>query len=496
MTKKLWIISALMLTSLWVFAQDEAELVENTIQKSTIKGHIYFLASDELAGRETGTHGIDVAAKYIATTFQRYGVSPVKGATDGYFQEVPLVKNVAPNAYALQLGEEAVNAENLLRIEGSGVDLQSDYIFLNYGTEEDFDNKKTEGKIAVVIAGHKDNQDYRFVYQASAKKSTLAKESGALGIIELHTDKPDNWKTFKSFMGRGSSIGFKSEHDIESSFFKIWVNDSEKQWLNKLDARKKSDLKVTIGQAMQLPMPSKNVVGMVEGTDPELKNEFIIYSAHYDHLGIGKPNAEGDSIYNGARDNAVGVVTVMSAAESIAKNPTKRSALFILFTAEEKGLLGSKYYVENPLLPLDQMVYCFNSDNGGYNDTTLATIIGLERTTAGKHIKEAAETFGLKAIDDPAGEQGLFDRSDNVNFAKKGIPAPTFSLGFTAFDAEIGKYYHQQSDNPESLDYDYMKKFFRAFVLSARLIANDEETPFWTEGDKYYEAGKSLYSNK
>lgn len=492
MKKKTWIIGVLMLTSFWVAAQDEAKLVENTIIKSTIKGHIYFLASDELAGRETGTPGIDVAAKYLATTFIRYGVSPVKGATEGYFQKVPLVKNVAPNAYALQVGEDAVNAENLMRLEGSGVNLESDYIFLNYGTEEDFDNREIEGKIAVVLAGQKDNQDYRFVYQSSAKKSSLAKKAGALGIIELHTEKPNNWKTFQVFLSRGSSIGFASE-EKEDNFFKLWVNDGDKQWLDKLDTRKQPELEVTIGQAMQLPIPSKNVVGMVEGTDPELKDEFIIYSAHYDHLGIGQANAAGDSIYNGARDNAVGVVTVMSAAESIAKNPTKRSALFILFTAEEKGLLGSKYYVENPLLPLDQMVYCFNSDNGGYNDTSLATIIGLERTTAGKHIKEAVESFGLKAIDDPAGEQGLFDRSDNVNFAKKGIPAPTFSLGFTAFDAEIGKYYHQQSDNPESIDYDYMEQFFRAFVLSARLIANDKETPFWTEGDKYYEAGVLLY---
>lgn len=492
MTKKLWIISALMLTSLWVVAQDQAELVTNTIKKSTIKGHIYFLASDELAGRETGTPGIDVAARYISTTFQRYGVSPVEGATEGYFQEVPLVKNVAPEAYALQVGSEAVNSEDLLRMEGSGIELTSDFVFLNYGTEEDFDNKKINGKIAVVLAGQKDNQDYRFVYQASAKKSSLAKEAGAVGIVELHADNPDNWNTFKGFMGRGSSIGFKSE-DKEDSFFKLWVNDPDKSWVKRVNLKMKQEMEVTIGEAMQLPMPSKNVVGMVEGTDPELKDEFIIYSAHYDHLGIGKPNAAGDSIYNGARDNAVGVVTVMSAAESIAKNPTKRSALFILFTAEEKGLLGSKYYVENPLLPLDQMVYCFNSDNGGYNDTSLTTIIGLERTTAGKHIKKASETFGLKAIDDPAGEQGLFDRSDNVNFAKKGIPAPTFSLGFTAFDAEIGKYYHQQSDNPESIDYDYMEQFFRAFVLSARLIANDEETPFWIEGDKYYEAGKALY---
>ena len=108
----------------------------------------------------------------------------------------------------------------------------------------------------------------------------------------------------------------------------------------------------------------------------------------------------------------------------------------------------------------------------------------------------AAKEFDLTAIDDPAPEQGLFDRSDNVNFAKKGIPAPTYSMGFTAFDDEIMKYYHQTSDNPGNMDYDYLVKFFKSYVLSSRLIANDPKTPFWTEGDKYYDAGVKLYEKK
>ena len=241
-------------------------------------------------------------------------------------------------------------------------------------------------------------------------------------------------------------------------------------------------------------MISKNVIGVVQGTDPDLKNEYIIYSAHYDHVGIGTPDESGDKIYNGARDNAVGTTTVLAMAQNMAKYPTKRSALFILFTGEEKGLLGSSYYVENPVLPLNQMVYCFNSDNGGYNDTSLATIIGLTRTTAAQNIKDAAATFGLTAIDDPAPEQGLFDRSDNVSFAAKGIPAPTFSLGFHSFDGDVTKYYHQPGDHADNIDYDYLEKFFRAYVLAGRNIANDPETPFWTAGDKYEEAGKKLYN--
>ena len=492
--KKFYFAVLLLLPSLSVFSQSDQELVETAIHKNIIKGHIYFLASDELKGRETGSPGIDIAARYLATTFQRYGVAAVPGAAEGFFQNVPLVKTFSPEVYALKIGDDIVAPDNLLRPEGSAVEREAEMIFVGYGTAADFDNQKISGKIAVALAGTASAQDFRTVFTESRTKSQLAKASGALGLVELHAENLQNWNQFKRYMG-GTTIGFASEEEKESNgFFKLWVHDLANTWKDKIESKKKYKAKATISSAMELAMPSKNVVGMVEGTDPILKNEFIIYSAHYDHLGIGQPNAEGDSIYNGARDNAVGVVTVMSAAESIAKNPTKRSALFILFTAEEKGLLGSRYYVENPLIPLNQMVYCFNSDNGGYNDTSLTTIIGLERTTAAKHIKIASEAFGLKAIDDPAGEQGLFDRSDNVNFAKKGIPAPTFSLGFTAFDAEIGKYYHQQSDNPDTLDYDYMEKFFRAFVLSARLIANDPETPFWTEGDKYYQAGQQLYN--
>jgi Zn-dependent M28 family amino/carboxypeptidase len=238
---------------------------------------------------------------------------------------------------------------------------------------------------------------------------------------------------------------------------------------------------------------TQNVVGVLEGTDPKLKEEYIMYSAHYDHVGIGKPDAVGDSIYNGARDNAIGTTAVLSMAKNIGKYPTKRSAVFIFFTGEEKGLLGSQYYVDHPILPLKKIVYGFNTDGGGYNNTKLATVIGLSRTTAKKHIVKGAATFGLEAIDDPAPEQGLFDRSDNVSFASKGVPAPTYSTGFDAFDDEINKYYHQAGDEADSLDYDYLLKFYQGYVLSGRLIANDPETPFWVKGDKYEAAANVLY---
>ena len=212
-------------------------------------------------------------------------------------------------------------------------------------------------------------------------------------------------------------------------------------------------------------------------------------------LELDKADANGDSIYNGSRDNAVGTVTVLTAAQNLAKKPTKRSGLFVLFTGEEKGLLGSKSFVDNSPVDLSDIVYCFNSDNGGYNDTSKATIIGLTRTTAEEMIVEACQAFGLEAIEDPAPEQGLFDRSDNVRFAAKGIPAPTFSMGFTAFDDEITKYYHQAGDNPNTLDYAYLEKFFKSYVYACRMIGNAKKTPFWNKGDKYYDSGVELYKN-
>ncbi|MDY7394357.1 M28 family peptidase [Aureibaculum sp. 2210JD6-5] len=471
-------------------AQTDKEKVNETISKNDIEGHIYFLASDELKGRETGTPEIDIAASYLANSFRRYGVKPANNGS--YYQTVELQKTTAAKELSVKLND--MSSPNILPLQGGNIDYSGTAAYLNYGTEEDFKNKDVKGKIVVVKAGTKENEDARSAFRSGRAKTKLAEENGAIGLIELSTLDNQMWDRLSHNFG-SDKLGLAGSND-EKELLHIWLQDIDGSIEKAISSTKNIPIELNISGVEKKTVPSKNVVGMVEGTDPKLKDEFIIYSAHYDHIGIGETNAENDSIYNGARDNAVGTVTVLSAAENIAKYPTKRSALFILFTGEEKGLLGSKWYVEHPVIPLEQMVYCFNSDNGGYNDTSIATIIGLNRTTAGDHIKNAATEFGLKAIDDPAGEQGLFDRSDNVNFAAKGIPAPTYSLGFTAFDAEIGKYYHQTADNPDNLDYDYLEKFFKSYVMACRLIANDSKTPFWIEGDKYYNAGKSLYNMK
>lgn len=473
------------------FAQSEADLVKSTVFKSDIESHIYFLASDELKGRQTGSDELDIAAAYIANNFRKYGVKP--GGTDGtYYQNVPLEKVSAPEKIHLEMND--IKGDKFLGISIRNIDFNGEALYLGYGTKEDFEKTDVTNKIVLVKAGTSESQNMRSKYRAGQEKREMAKKSGAIALIEFADVDESMWNRYAHYFNE-EKTGLKSQ-EKEEKFIHLWMADKEMATVNSIDSTKPLKVSLEIAGIKNIEFSSRNVVGYLEGTDEELKDEFIIYSAHYDHVGIGKPNAANDSIYNGARDNAVGTVTVLSVAENLAKYPAKRSSLFILFTGEEKGLLGSTYYADNPVIPLNKVVYCFNSDNGGYNDTSKVTIFGLNRTTVAHHIIEGAKEFGLTAIDDPAPEQNLFDRSDNVNFAKKGVPAPTYSMGFTSFNEEITKTYHQVTDNPETVDYEYLEKFFRSYVLTSRLIANDPETPFWTEGDKYYDAGVELYKEK
>ncbi len=473
-------------------SQNDTHVVEATVNQDDIKAHIYFLSDDLLKGRETGTSENKIAASYLANTLRSYGVRP-NPKTGTFYQTVPLEKTT-PSALSLSLSGTKVS--NVVAFSFRPISYQQDAVYLGHGLEEDYQGADVSGKLVVVQGGSDGNSDPRSAFGLRAKKAELAKNAGALGLIEMMAFDAQIWSYLDHNFNAPSLTLANGGEEISEEFAHIWAQAPSNVSIGQLASNELIPVTLQMDSAKIEVIKSQNVIGVVEGTDPKLKNEYIIYSAHYDHVGIGAPDATGDSIYNGARDNAVGAVTVLSMAENLAKHPTKRSALFILFTAEEKGLLGSEYYIENPVLPLEQMVYCFNSDNGGYNDTSLATIIGLERTTAAQYIKDAASAFGLRAIEDPSPEQGLFDRSDNVHFAKKGIPAPTFSLGFSAFDEEINKYYHQPGDHANSIDYDYLLKFFRAYVLAGRKIANAKETPFWMEGDTYEPNGLQLYGKK
>lgn len=339
--KRRFFLLSIIYTAVWMVSclqaqQVSKDQIESEVTRSDLELNVHFLSSDELKGRATGTPGLDIAAKYIATWFQAYDIETVPGF-DSYFQSIDVL-----------------------------------------------------------------------------------------------------------------------------------LRDST-------------------------TVPSQNVIGLIEGTDPELKEEYLLLSAHYDHVGVRSASTETDSIYNGARDNAVGVATVMAAGKYFADHPPKRSVLLAAWTAEELGLIGSQWFAENPPLPLKQIIFNLNIDGTGYNDTTKVTVVGLERTEAEPFFVSASETFGLEAIPSPVPELNLFNRSDNVHFARRGIPAPTFSLGFTAFNEELSYYYHQPTDESDTINFDYVTDYVRAYILSAQNIANAGEAPFWQPGDEYEEAGRELY---
>ncbi len=484
---KLLLQLTILLCISWTYAQSDAEKTEETVDKDKIEGHIYFLADDLLKGRATGTPELKISAAYLANTLRSYGIRP-NPKTGDYYQKVELFRSFLEEDINLSLN--GITFPEVVAFDINAIASEEGALYLDYGLESDYKGKNAQDKLVIVKAGTPDAQELRPALRSRAKKRELAIENGAKGLIEIGAFDEAIWPLFKHAFEERVSLSKGEEEPLP---LYIWAQTSKEE-LAKLG---REPLKVTVKSngIQQETIQSQNVIGVLEGTDPKLKDEYIIYSAHYDHIGIGQPNAEGDSIYNGARDNAIGTTAVLTMAENLAKFPTKRSALFILFTGEEMGLLGSQYYVQNPVIPLDQMVYCFNTDGGGYNNTSLATIAGLNRTTAKDKMIDGAKTFGLKAldIDEVAPEEGLFDRSDNVSFAKVGIPAPTYSTGFDAFDDEINKYYHQAADEADSLDYDYLVKFYQGYVLSGRSIANDPERPFWIKGDKYEPAGNALY---
>lgn len=468
-----------------VFSQKEE--IEKNFKEKEAKDDFTYLASDELMGRDPIRPEIEKAYTYIAEQLEKSGTMPVTGG-NGYYQDIPFRISSPPAKGIIIVGDSTYSqGQNLLVLDGNSISGNYELIDVGFGLVADFEGKNLNGKIAVSNVGAPDRISPSDLFALGREKSARAKAAGAIALIERFNIPSVPWQLISNFLNK-TQLGIDEGENSELPY--IWIKDLK----NHISTNTRASLEIE-GKS-NTHVTGKNVIAWIEGTDPKLKKEFIMLSAHYDHVGVGRPDVNGDSIYNGARDNAVGTVAVLNAARYFSKNPPKRSVVLALWTAEEKGLLGSRYFAENPLIPLKSIVYNLNIDNGGYNDTSVITVIGLGRTTADDHLAKASEEFGLKAISDPSPEQGLYDRSDNVNFARKGIPAPTFSLGFRAFDDEINKYYHKPGDHVENFDLNYAMLYWKSYILSAELIANDPKKPLWIAGDKYEEAGKALYGDR
>jgi hypothetical protein len=471
------------------------KLPEYTISRAEVEEQTRFLASDQLQGRRTGEPGNQKAAEYIAQQYQKLGLKPVPGQPD-FFQRINLEKVKAATSATLALGKDTLKlGKELVVMAGGPVAISGEVVYVGYGltdAEDGYKGRDVKGRIVVAQGGSPDAKSPREIFGASNRKRQLAAEKGATALIELYSESIP-WGFVNQYFNREQVTVVTPVGNTNLAH--LWVNNANNQYRQLKEAGTSVQLQ-TSGRP-QTSVVSSNVAGIIEGSDPKLKDEYVLLTAHFDHIGAGKqagtPYQPSDSIFNGARDNAVGITALLTAAKALALQHPKRSVMVLALTGEEVGLLGSRYYAENPLVPLKQTVFDLNSDGAGYNDTTIVSVIGLERTGAKAEIEAGAKAFGLSVFAEPAPEQGLFDRSDNVSFAAKGVPAPTFSAGFKTFDEAIGKYYHQAIDNPETLDFNYIRRFCQAFAHTARLIANRPTRPQWSTGDKYEAAGKALY---
>ena len=491
MVGQLRMIMVLTIFSAGVYAQ---KVVVNTnvndvITRNEIESHLSFLAADEMRGRNAGSPELAIAANYIRTFFKMNDLKPAPG-TDNYFQSVEQLKNLPPLKAEVQIGvDQFTFKDNLIVLEGDTLQWHGELIFVGYGSDEELNKIETKGKMVLALAGAKDADNVNKILTASKEKYKRLRELGAAGLVEILAMPQAPWPALVNYLSQ-PVWGIRREGP---NLPHVWVKPGDIKAL-KFQQGEKVRGGILITGKKSIFIPGKNVAGLIEGTDPKLKEEYIIITAHYDHIGVQQSGENQDSIFNGARDNAIGTVALLQTAKYLGKNPPKRSVLVVALTSEEKGLIGSQWYTEHPLVPLNKHILNINCDGVGFNDKSIITSISWGRTNTDDIVNKAAKTFGLNIGGDPDPTENFYERSDQVSFARKGIPAIKLQPGLARMDDEIRKYYHRQADEVSSLDFNYLTKFYKTFVYAVQLLANEKKRFSWKAGDKFEDASKKLYS--
>ncbi|MFT4033407.1 MAG: M28 family peptidase [Siphonobacter sp.] len=494
-------------------AQNPTRYAE-TIKAEDLKKHLTYLASDELEGRGTGTPGQRKAAEYITNHFKSLGLKGI-GPNGSYLQPVELVELGWGEVYVKTASGKKEFLQDFY-ITGSGNIAQEttlDLVLVGYGIDDekysDLKGLDLTGKAVVLLPGEPKNTDGTYVIsgttEASAwsknpegmrKKLALLKEKGARCVITIpsvpdeQTDKI--YGRMRAYAPRNNRLTFKDEQRPGSTLMTIQIKQAlaheimglnEEQLSGLLAGQMKpGDLHNTItlkAEEKQTPIETSNVVGFLEGTDK--KNEVLIITAHYDHIGIS-PDGQ---INNGANDDGSGTVSVMELAEAFAKakkdgKGPRRSILFMTVTGEEKGLLGSQYYVNHPLLPLENTVADLNIDMVGRIDKAhegkpdYIYIIGSDKLSSELHAinEEANQKYTKLDLDytfnDPNDVNRFYYRSDHYNFAAKKIPIIFYFNG-------VHDDYHRPTDDVEKIQFDKAEKTDRLVFYTAWELANREK---------------------
>jgi Zn-dependent M28 family amino/carboxypeptidase len=510
------------------------------ISGERLRAHVKFLASDLLEGRGVGSRGGELATEYIAAQFALAGAKPA-GDNWTYYQKVPLV-GVEPQSDAqlsVQAKDKTLSFQWLSDFVGSNYrqrpvdEFDAEAVFVGHGIVapefqwDDFKGADVKGKILVLFTNEPASTDPKFFggraltyYGRWTYKYEQALRVGALGAIIIHTSPTAGygWDVVRNSWGREDCFVRLQPGQPELAFAG-WVTQAAGEKLlgmagltveELLKASESRGFKpIPLGLRIRGRIQSKireintaNVAAIVPGSDPALAPEAVIFSAHWDHLGIGTP-VNGDAIYNGAVDNATGCALLIEMARlwaSLEQKP-KRSALFLAVTGEESGLLGSEYYAAHPIIPPGKTAVALNFDAFfPFGRTQDVVVSGAERTTFWPQVQEAARRMKLVIDPDPRPEQGSYYRSDHFSFARVGIPAFTVDegdryvgkpagYGEKMFEEFNAKHYHQPSDEyHDDWDFSGMEQIGRFAFLLGQSAANLERLPTWNVGDEFLAA--------
>ena len=512
------------------------------IDPEKIRAHVKFLAGDLLEGRGTGQRGGDIAAEYIATQFELADLQPA-GENGTYFQDVPMVgvKTLADTSFKLvPANGEAIALKNLddfvtnNESQAETADIDAPIVFVGYGIIapeyrwDDYKGVELKGKVALLFVNEPNSDDAKFFkgkaltyYGRWTYKFEETARLGAVATLIIHrTDLASyGWQVVRNSMGTerehlrrdatpklqaaswiqvdvAKKIAAMSGQDIDKMFQQAQSRDFKPIELPvRLQAHVVSELR---------PFVSKNVIVKVPGADPKRKDEAVLYSAHYDHLGMD-PNLPGDKIYNGAIDNATGCAILLELARAWARTKPvpPRSIFFAAVTAEEQGLLGSEYLGKHSPIPPSKISLDLNYDAlAPIGDPEEVEVSGVERTTFYPVVEATAKEFGLAIRPDAHPEAGHYYRSDHFSLARVGVPS--FSIGeglkYKGHDAAWGDaqakdyvdhHYHQPSDEyrPE-MDFAGLAKMARfGFALGSKAASQPALTG-WQPGDEFEAARK------
>ena len=521
----------------------------------TMRRRVITLSSDEFQGRGPGDVGGKMASQYIANELKAAGVKPASRGTylqgSRYFQNVTMFGVKANPSTLLKVGNETLKfGDDFVATTGAQkakVTVDADLVFVGYGINapnykwNDYKGSPADyrGKVLMILVNDPPATDAEpnlfggkalTYYGRWTYKYEEAARRGAAGVILVHTTESAGygWNVVRTSNGNWRYEIARGKKDRTPFLsMKAWAtNDAASKVLkaSKLDlndlrdkAKRRDFVPVKTGLRVHLDLNSEtkaffspNVVGKVEGSDPKLKDQFVVFSAHWDHLGVGSPDAKGDRIYNGAYDNASGVAAVLAIAEVLAKMPQKdrpkRSFLFLFPTAEEQGLLGAEYYSRRPLVPLSKTAADVNLDGVNFfGRVSDFMALGADRSSMIDQINAAARERGLTITPDTQPEQGFYFRSDHFPFAKVGVPSVNFQHG-EKFVPELSgepkaffkdynaKYYHQTTDEYHDWwDMNAMIQEAEFALAIGTKLADAPGIPRFKNSDEFAAADKSRF---